>query len=86
MKLSLHCVLQHLQQQNIILSCEQPQYIDSITYEICCFINKSPKAAMRFFVQIKGEHHLISAISIENFGRHFGFNSAVILQKCVVKP
>ena len=84
MKLVLHCALQHLQQQNMLLSCDEPQYIDNARYEICCFVNKTPKAVMRFFVQVKKNRHLIDAISIENFGRHFGFNSAIILQNCIV--
>ena len=84
MKLDIHCVLRHLLQQKIISSHDDPEYSDNKTYEIRCFMNKTPKAVMRFFVQIKSENHVIQDISLENFARHFDFDITAILVHCKV--
>ena len=88
MKLDIHCVLHHLLQQNIISSHDEPEYIDNKTYEIRCFINKTPIAVMSFFVQIKNSNthtaHVIQDISLEHFAQHFNFSITTILSQCKV--
>ena len=85
MKLDIHCVLQHLLQQHIISSHDEPEYLDNKTYEIRCFMNKTPKAVMRFFVQIKNSNtHVIQDISLEHFAQHFNFDIAAIVIHCKV--